>query len=230
MLANSNGLLESSSEVGPSVLSGLTLAGLTPEFVAQTLIAADPATLGYVSPPSATIMSPDPITVLKGSPNLQVAQRFVAFVLSAEGQALWALSPEAGGPQGGSLHRHPIRPDVYEQYAGKLVVKDNPFRLQQTMQFDAALEGRYTTLLPVLIAAATEGESHWLLQKAWRTAAYGGGGSPALSALRKPLFDQKAAIQYADDIAKNAARGTELRRQWAQEFLKRLGPSTQPAR
>jgi hypothetical protein len=51
-----------------------------------------------------------------------LAQRFVDFVMSVRGQALWALPVgDEDGPIRTALGRQPIRRDVYQIYAGKLL-------------------------------------------------------------------------------------------------------------
>lgn len=72
--------------------------------------------LGYVSPPGGTVSSVDPIGVLRGAPNRDVAEAFVEFVLSPEGQRLWNQKPGTpGGPERYALRRLPVRKDYYSQ-------------------------------------------------------------------------------------------------------------------
>ncbi len=215
ILANCNGLLPSSAQIGPSVASGLAVVGLEPEFVAQMTVAADPESLEYVHPPpSDTAITPDPITVLKGAPNFEVARRFVEFVLSLEGQRLWALPPEQGGPTSGPLYRYPIRPDAYERYGSELVVKGNPFTDEPSFRIDPQAEAAYMNLLPHLLSAAC-GENHLPLQQAWRSASGRAGDVRTLAALKRPPFDQEAALRYAAECAESPDRARELEAEWS---------------
>ena len=43
--------------------------------------------IGYVSPPGETVIDPDPIGLLNGAPDPELARRFVEFVLSEDGPA-----------------------------------------------------------------------------------------------------------------------------------------------
>jgi ABC-type Fe3+ transport system substrate-binding protein len=217
ILANCDGLSPSSSHVGINVRSGLALAGMAPEFVAQRLVAEHPDSLEYVNPRAMTVADPDPITVLRGAPNLEVARAFVEFVLSAEGQSLWALPPEDGGPASGPLHQNPIRPDVYETYADKLVVESNPFDRSDALQIDHQLDLAYTRLLPHLLIAAN-GENHLLLQKAYRTGMQQGPDSPIMKSLKEPPFPESMIQQYAARCAKDASDAAALEREWSRMF------------
>ncbi len=90
------------------------------DFYGTTRVAEAPDMLVYVSPKGQTAFSPDPIAILKNPPHPGLAQAFVDFVLSKEGQALWAL--KVGDPEGpvrNALGRQPIRTDVYGIYAGR---------------------------------------------------------------------------------------------------------------
>jgi len=70
--------------------------------------------LGYVSPPGGTVSSVDPIGVLRGAPHREVAEAFIEFVLSEDGQRLWNQKPGTpGGPDRYALRRLPVRRDYY---------------------------------------------------------------------------------------------------------------------
>jgi iron(III) transport system substrate-binding protein len=69
--------------------------------------------LSFAVPAGGTSVSADPIALLRGAPNRDLAVRFITFVLSPEGQRLWnyrAGSP--GGPAFYNLRRMPVRSDV----------------------------------------------------------------------------------------------------------------------
>ena len=59
-------------------------------------------------------MSCDPIGMLRGAPHSELAQAFITYVLSPEGQKLWNFKVgEPGGPEQYALRRAPIRRDAY---------------------------------------------------------------------------------------------------------------------
>ncbi len=70
--------------------------------------------VGYYSPPDGTVLSPDPLAILRGAPHAAAARAFLEYALSMEGQKLWNFRPGTpGGPQRYELRRLPIRRDFY---------------------------------------------------------------------------------------------------------------------
>ncbi len=217
IIANSNGLLPSSSMVAPNIEAGLGLAGPAAEFVARMSIAQSPG-LTYVDPPDNSVTA-DPLTVLTGTKRVVPARAFLHYVLSPEGQALWALPPEApGGPPRRALYHHPIRPDVYAKYAGQLVLPDNPFSAPAGPPL-AEDEAAWSILVPHLVAAMAR--DPFLMQKAWRTATAEGTESPKLAALKAPPFDRATALEAARTVADKPQDAEGLEIKWAELFARR---------
>jgi ABC-type Fe3+ transport system substrate-binding protein len=70
--------------------------------------------LAFVAPPGGTAYSVDPIGLMRGAPNAAVGRAFLEYVLSLDGQKLWAFLPGApGGPRDFALGRLPVRRDFY---------------------------------------------------------------------------------------------------------------------
>jgi spermidine/putrescine-binding protein len=68
----------------------------------------------YVTPAGGSSISVDPIGMLRGAPNPELALEFIEFVLSIEGQKLWNFKVgEPGGPELYALRRLPIRRELY---------------------------------------------------------------------------------------------------------------------
>jgi len=98
--------------------------------------------VGYVDPPGKVFIDPDPISILRGGPNPELARRFVVFVNSALGQSLWQF-PATSGPRGGSnpiwhdgmpmgperveLRRMPITREMYQGYSEYFVDRIDPY-------------------------------------------------------------------------------------------------------
>ncbi len=106
----------------------------------------DPATgrVGYVDPKGSVYIDADPVSLLRGGPNPELARRFIEFTLSEEAQALWqfpsrsnprsAANPrgedgELIGPESNELRRMPARRMMYEKHAGVMIDRENPFEL-----------------------------------------------------------------------------------------------------
>ena len=112
MAANVHTFIRSSSKVIKAVTTGEVAAGLAIDFYAWDLIAKyGSEKFGFVLPEGLTLVNPDPIAILKGAPHLEVAKKFVTFVLREENQKLWMLPAGAkGGPVTHTLGRIPIVP------------------------------------------------------------------------------------------------------------------------
>ncbi len=126
------------SQVPLDVTAGDAAAGMAIDFYAQRAMAeAGEGRLGFVLPQPLTVINPDAIAVLKGAPDAELAELFVQFVLSEDGQKLWILRVGApGGPRQFELFRMPVLPGLarrYEQYA---VVKTDPFEFKSDVTFD----------------------------------------------------------------------------------------------
>ncbi|MGE4549842.1 MAG: ABC transporter substrate-binding protein, partial [Opitutales bacterium] len=70
--------------------------------------------LVFLTPKGGSTVSCDPIGMLRGAPHPELAEAFITFVLSPEGQNLWNFKVgEPGGPEQYALRRAPIRRDAY---------------------------------------------------------------------------------------------------------------------
>jgi spermidine/putrescine-binding protein len=88
------------------------------------------------------VLNPDSIAILKGAPNLEVAQRFLDFILSDEGQKMWLLPVGAeGGPSENLLGRMSILPHLYDVVGDLSVVPINPFEITSSLDYNANLGG-----------------------------------------------------------------------------------------
>lgn len=90
--------------------------------------------VGYIAPAGETVVNADPIALLRGAPNAELARRFVRFLLLPEGQAVWSF--RAGDPMGPvqyELRRLPIRYDMYEKYLNRMVDRVNSFEIASAL-------------------------------------------------------------------------------------------------
>ena len=96
--------------------------------------------IGYIDPPSATMIDPDPISLLRGAPNQEMALRFMQYCMTQEAQALWQFSAsdvhdDGFGPDTWELRRMPIRRDMYAKYLDRMIDKVNPFQTARRAPF-----------------------------------------------------------------------------------------------
>jgi iron(III) transport system substrate-binding protein len=185
MSANARSFVSSASKAPIDVSLGEAAAGLCIDFYgryqAQSLREAarslgDPSLdrLGYVDPPGQTVIDPDPIALLAGAPEPELAKRFVEFVLLPEGQALWqfragsaAEGDAPAGPDRFELRRMPVRRDFYRLHRERMVDQVDPFEVASSVpDYDPAMR---SFIPPLLSAMAIDRIA--LLRRAWRAIA-----------------------------------------------------------
>jgi ABC-type Fe3+ transport system substrate-binding protein len=135
--ANARNFSDSANLPPTQVSNGEVAAAMTIDFYARSQMQAlTDDHMGYVEPANATVINPDPIGMLKGAPNRELAKRFVEFVLSEQGQRLFDLKAGTpGGPKTSTLRRLPIRQSVYSDMRN-FADQVNPF--EQTTSFNTA--------------------------------------------------------------------------------------------
>lgn len=117
--ANARYMTDSASKVPIDVSMGDAAVGMAIDFYgryqAQTSLGpAGEERMVYATVVGGSSQSCDPISLLRGAENRDVAVRFIEFVLSEEGQRLWTYKPGTpGGPEKFALRRLPIRRDFY---------------------------------------------------------------------------------------------------------------------
>lgn len=105
--ANGAKMGKGSGQVVDDTASGDLLGSLAVDYITLDKIGKG-AQLALVFPPEMLVI-PSPIAIIKGSPNVEAAKKFVDFVLSQEGQAIIAkegtlpVRGDVGTPQGSPL-------------------------------------------------------------------------------------------------------------------------------
>lgn len=119
LCANARYFTDSASKIPQDVGQGDAVAGMCVDFYGRSFSdewkrADGTSRLQWVAPQGGSSLSGDPIAVFRGAPNAKVAQAFVEFVVSEQGQILWNAKPGAPrGPVAKALRRMPVRRDVY---------------------------------------------------------------------------------------------------------------------
>ncbi len=142
---NTRYFTNSSTKPPIDVSNGEAAAGLAIDFYGrgQAQVIQDSGggnRVGYVEPEGAVYVDADPISIINGGPNPELARRFVRFCLSEEGQALWQFAKdnpdnpigvdgEPMGPEWNELRRMPVRRVMYEKYFPYFMDQVNPFEI-----------------------------------------------------------------------------------------------------
>ena len=191
---------DSATRIVWDVESGDAAAGMAIDFYgrfqSEAVRKPDGASrLQYLTPPGGSSFGADPIGMLRGAPSPELAQEFIAFVLSPEGQKLWNWKVGTpGGPEKYALRRLPVLPELYapefRQYRSDPEVdpfawakKNPPYHPEWT----AAL---FRTIGFVIQSMAID--PHEELREAW-SALIEAGFPPQATA----LFDDVSAVDYA---------------------------------
>lgn len=145
--------------------------------------------VGYIDPPSATMIDPDPISMLRGAPNEAMALRFIEFCMTKEAQALWQFSvtdsAEDGlGPDMWELRRMPVRREMYEQYLDRMIDRVNPFETARPAPFPD--RNMRAFIAPIFSAMAMD--HHDELISAWK------------AIIEHPAYPDTIAIVTANDV------------------------------
>ena len=199
--ANVRGFSAGSNAIPKDVVSGQVIYGMAIDFYAYGQIAVlGDDIIKYLVPPDASVVSPDSIAILKGAPNLEVAQAFLEFVLSDTAQKLWVLrDDDPEGPKWrGGLNRASVVPELYDELGDRCVVI-NPFKRElNPIRYDAAKGGERWALINDLIGALFI-DSHKDLVAAWK-------------AINKCKDEQKreAAIDRLTEMPITAEEGMQI--------------------
>lgn len=124
----------------------------------------------FIIPHKGATLEPDPVALLKGAPNAEIGKLFIEFVLSEEGQKLWAYRKHVpGGPEGYDLSRMPIRRDLYApehlRYFSDATL--NPYLDSQQYTYQSAWTFPIYKALHLIIKGMCI-DPHLELQAAWK--------------------------------------------------------------
>jgi iron(III) transport system substrate-binding protein len=117
--ANARYFTDAGSKVPVDVSLGDAAAGMCIDFFGRfqsesVKVGEAPSRLQYFTPAGGSSVGVDPVGLLRGAPNRAVAEEFISFVLSTEGQKLWNFKVGApGGPERYALRRLPVRKELY---------------------------------------------------------------------------------------------------------------------
>ena len=129
--------------------------------------------VGYIDPPSATMIDPDPISLLRGAPHEKLALEFIEYCLTRDAQALWQFSkedsnPDGLGPVAFELRRMPVRREMYLDYQDRMIDKVNPYETARPAPYPD--RNMRAFIAPLFSAMAMV--HHEELVEAWQTIIY----------------------------------------------------------
>ena len=223
VLSNANRFVDSAGAAANAPALGEAPIATCIDFYGAIRVAEAPEQLTYVSPKGQTIFTPDSIAVLKNPPHSALAKEFVRFVLSRQGQALWAVEPgDPAGPARSALGRQPIRKDVYNIYAGRFSPWTvNPYDAEKQMTVDTRMLAVSFSLLRKLVRAAAVDNLTYLKAARQKLNTTGSPPDPALLAKFNRLPDNIATPQAVTKTAallRDKTQAERITTQWQQFF------------
>lgn len=129
--------------------------------------------VGFVAPMGGTAISVDPMAMMRGAPEPELAEAFMEFVLSDAGQKLWNFRARVpGGPEHIALRRLPIRKDIYTSANQMLMVDadEKPFELAQAFIYRPERTAHLFSVIRFLIRVICV-DTHREQRQAWSTMA-----------------------------------------------------------
>ncbi len=198
--ANARYWTDSSNKIPLDVSEGEALAGMCVDFYARNFIerltlANGTSRLGFIAPVGATIISPQPMALLRGAPNPSLAHHFMEWMLSPAGQHIWGHRVGTpGGPQKQALRNMPIRRDYYtpEVLAHAADPDLRPLEAAASFTYRPAWTADLFSAIRILTRASCI-DTHAELKTAWQ-ALITHHSPPAATA----LFDDMTAISLAN--------------------------------
>jgi len=160
MAANARYFADSGSRPCVDVGDAEAAAGVAIDFFARVFQdQIGKSRITYHAPRGATAITPDPIGVLYGTRGERelLANRFVEFLLSADGQRLWDLEAGRSPYIARSLRRMPVRRDVYADRTG-WADDENPFETAQGFNLRQRWMRQLGRLVPIWAAAWIDGK------------------------------------------------------------------------
>ena len=227
--ANASLISDSAGMAVNNVASGEAVCGIGIDYYVtsaadwQEFEGAEPPPLFYVTPYRGSTVSADPIQLLRGAPNREAAQEFISFLISPEGQKIYAFKTGTpGGPAESALRRAPVRLELYDSKWREYRSDPDydPISAAKDVVYHYEWTGRYFGLIRVVIRCCML-DIQPELRRTWQEIIAAGGPEAVPEAMeafsRLPFSysqaDEAAAalwVREGNDIEKITA----LRRQW----------------
>lgn len=220
--ANARTITDSAGKLVRDVSTGSVMAGMCIDFYGfsesdWTAKTTGAPRLVYHMPRNGSAVTCDPVQMLRGAPNRTVAEHFLDFLVSPEGQRLWIQKPGTpGGPEKYALLRTSVKQGFHKTIPAEHLSNPDfdPYAMAGTFQYDGRLTGRYFSLIRVLIKCIALDPQNDLsaARKAMRNS-----GDPEWAMdelLKMPFTYAEAGVMAKKLSGGNAEEKAALRREW----------------
>ena len=243
---NARYVTDSASKVPHDVGKGDTIVGMCIDFYGRSQADWTGYQSGagervvYVTPEGGSSISADPILLLRGAPQRELAVDFIEFVLSKEGQKLWNYRIGApGGPHKYAIRRLPVRRDMFgaKHRPHMSDAGQDPFAQAAGFEYRGRWTGPYFGLIRTLIKTMILDPGPELRQ-AWGAIVAAGGPQVVPAAMAE--FN-RLPFSYADCRQARARLSTQTegvtplrvlqaQREWTEFFRARYRRAAELAR
>lgn len=173
--ANARYFTDFSTKIPLDVARGDAAAGMCIDFYGRSAEedvrrADGTSRVGFVSPLGGTSISVDPIGMLRGAPDAELATAFMEFVLGDAGQKLWSFRlGEEGAPLRHALRRLPVRRDLHtpENTARMSDGREEPFERAKAFTYHPERTAAAFNAIRFLVRVMCV-DSHDELHAAWK--------------------------------------------------------------
>ena len=222
MCANCRSFSRGASDVPLDVSAGEAACGMAIDTYGLRAVAeAGEDKMAFFLPQALTVINPDGIGVLKGAPEVELAELFVEFVLSERGQRIWMQrAGTPGGPHQHGLYRMPVIPGLVERYRQYTAVHMDPYEFKSGVEFDLEKKNRRWGIVNSLIGACII-DVHKELAGAWRVLNDLPADDPRLRALLEPPVSEEELLRMAEERWKDATFRAETVARWSDEAKNR---------
>lgn len=196
--ANARYFTDASTKIPLEVARGDAAAGMSIDFYGRSTeddvrLPDGKSRVGFVMPVGGTSIGVDPIGMLRGAPEPELAMAFMEFVLGDEGQKLWSYRAHVpGGPGRAPLRRLPVRKDFYNAQNQRLMADadEKPYEKAREFVYHPEWTGPMFNAIRFLIRVTCI-DAHDEQREAWHAVI--DAGMPERSTAR---FHQTQLISY----------------------------------
>ncbi len=190
--ANTRYFTDASTKIPLDVAKGDSAAGMCIDFYGRSSeeeVRKEDGTsrVGFIAPVGGTAISVDPIAMMRGAAEPELAEAFMEFALSDAGQKLWNFRPGSpGGPQKHALRRLPVRKDIYApaHLEHMTDAKELPFEKAKAFTYHPEWTASSINIIAFLVRVMAV-DSHHELRTAWEAVMKGGMNPRALEYMQQ---------------------------------------------
>lgn len=228
--ANARYFTDASSKVALDVSAGDAAAGMTIDFFgryqSESVRKPDGSSrILYVEAAGGSSTGADPIGLLRGAPQRELAKAFIGWVLSPGGQQLWnGKVGSPGGPRRYSLRRLPILPAAYSPalLESRSDPEVNPYRDASNFMYRESWTGPMFQPIALIVRAMCI-DPHDELKAAWAAICAAGEPPQAMAALHDltPIRYPQASAFTKSALGGRKIREVQLTKELSDHFRKR---------